>query len=126
MTSTDLALVTLAVTCLVFLPLILIVALGIRRRIASSVAAQPMLHAADLDAIATRLREPLTEDKTAAIETITEQVTEIRKNFDWLVSDRMIEQAIDMARAGLATSSITAQTGISGAELTAINKSRKH
>lgn len=125
MTHTDLALVTLAASCLVFLPLILLVALGIRRRIIATMAARPVLQEADLDALAARLRDPAAET-TAAMEAINAQVTEMRKGFDWLVSDRMIEQAIDMARAGLAPANITAQTGISSAELAAIAKCRNH
>lgn len=126
MTSTDLALLTLAVTCAVFLPMILVVALGIRRRVTETAAIKTALMDTELDAIAIRLRAGQPDTTSAAIDTITEQVSEIRKNFDWLVSDRMIDQAIDMAREGLATPVITAQTGISGVELDAIKKCRKH
>ena len=61
-----------------------------------------------------------------SIRNLTARVEEMRKDFDWLVSDRMIEQAIDMARLGQPTATIVQTTGISPDELATINKLRRH
>ena len=62
----------------------------------------------------------------ASLGTISDRMDEMRRDFDWLVSDRMIEQAVDMARLGQGHDSIAQTTGVSGAELDAIRKLRRH
>jgi hypothetical protein len=115
MTHLELAFLTLALCCLVFLPAILWVAIGIRRRIAATAHQQK----ADLAALASKLQMP-------AMDSMTEDMAEIRKGFDWLVTDRMISEAVEMARSGLSTPAIVSRTGISSAELAAITKCRNH
>ncbi|WP_200901840.1 hypothetical protein [Roseovarius tolerans] len=58
--------------------------------------------------------------------TLSDRMDEMRRDFDWLVSDRMIEQAVDMARLGQSHDSIAQTTGVSSAELDAIRKLRRH
>ncbi|MFD0857557.1 hypothetical protein [Roseovarius aquimarinus] len=63
-------------------------------------------------------------DSARDLRRIGVQVDEMRKDFDWLVSDRMIEQAVSMARTGQPEMSIAQATGISASELDAIAKLR--
>ena len=126
MITTDIAIITLTFLCAVFLPAILVVVLRNRRQLLRAARTAPGLQTAEIAAIVAQLQPAPAADTSAAIDAISEQVSEMRKGFDWLVTDRMISEAIDMARAGTATSKITAQTGISGAELAAITKCRNH
>jgi len=121
MIMTDYAIIALAVFCALFLPVILFVALRNRQHLLAAAHNQTRQ-----DAILAHMHSSQTGKTDATMETISEQINEIRKGFDWLVSDRMIEQAIDMAKAGTATPKITAQTGISSAEIAAITKCRNH
>ena len=126
MIMTDFALIALAVVCAFFLPAILFVVLRNRRHLLEVAQNRQALQDAEIAAILARVQDTQTDRADATMEAITEQVTEIRKGFDWLVSDRMIQQAIDMAQSGVATPKITAQTGISSAEMAAITKCRNH
>lgn len=81
---------------------------------------------ADLDIIAQKLGTRLGVSDEASLGTISNRMDEMRRDFDWLVSDRMIEQAVDMARLGQGHDSIAQSTGVSGAELDAIRKLRRH
>lgn len=121
MIMTDYAIIALAIFCVLFLPAILFVALRNRQHLLA--AAQQQTQQGGIPA---HVQKSQTDKTDAAMDTISEQITEIRKGFDWLVSDRMIQQAIDMAQAGTATPKITAQTGISSAEIMAITKCRNH
>ena len=115
MTHLEIAFLTLALSCVVFLPAILWVAVSIRKR----VTANARQVEADIGALASKLQTPVTD-------AMTEDMAEIRKGFDWLVTDRMISEAVEMARNGLSTPAIVSRTGISGAELAAITKCRNH
>jgi uncharacterized protein YerC len=126
MTTTDLAIIVLAVTCALFMPAILFIALRNRRHLLAAVQDRQPLQDAEIAAILARVQTVHSDRADTTMETITEQVTEIRKGFDWLVSDFMIQQAIDMAQAGLPAPKITAQTGISSAEIAAITTCRNH
>lgn len=121
MVMTDYAIMALAVFCTLFLPTILFVTLRNRQYLLAAAQKQ-----AQLDGVLARGQTSQTDKTDATMDAISEQITEIRKGFDWLVSDRMIQQAIDMAQAGTANPKITAQTGISSAELIAITKCRNH
>lgn len=50
----------------------------------------------------------------------------MKRDFEWLVSDRMIELAINMAGTGQPQERIAKHTGISASELDAIRKVSKH
>jgi hypothetical protein len=80
----------------------------------------------EMDHIARRLGHKLGLSDEASLMSIADRMDEMRRDFDWLVSDRMIEQAIDMARFGQKPDSIARNTGISASELEAIRKLRKH
>jgi hypothetical protein len=81
---------------------------------------------ADLDIIAHKLGTKLGLSDEASLGTLSDRMDEMRRDFDWLVSDRMIEQAVDMARLGQSHDSIAQTTGVSSAELDAIRKLRRH
>lgn len=81
---------------------------------------------AELDMIANKLGAKLGLSEEATLGTLSDRMGEMRRDFDWLVSDRMIEQAVDMARLGQSHDSISQTTGISPAELDAIRKLRWH
>jgi hypothetical protein len=50
----------------------------------------------------------------------------MRSDIQWLTSERMIDQAINMAREGESGSEIARQTGISADELVAMQAFRRH
>lgn len=123
---TELAVISLTASCIFFLPLILLSIWGIRRRMAKGAKHGAALSESTIDTIVARVVAK-TEDKEAAtLGQLNAHIVEIREDFDWLVSNRMIEQAVEMARLGEAGEHITKQTGISSLELNAITKHRRH
>lgn len=122
----ELAVVALTAACILILPLILLVTLGTWRRLRQVAARADMADDTQLDAIAARLADRQATAAGPALEQLSTQMTEMRRDFDWLVSDRMIEQAIEMAKAGEESNHITTRTGISDAELAAMTRLRQH
>ncbi|MCI5041960.1 MULTISPECIES: hypothetical protein [Donghicola] len=62
----------------------------------------------------------------ATIEAIATEIKDMRSDIQWLTSERMIDQAINMAREGESGSEIARQTGISADELVAMQAFRRH
>jgi hypothetical protein len=130
MTYSDLVLPGLAMLCLPALALL--IALSLRQSRAISALRHQLRHQQarpgepDLDVIAQKLGARLGLGDGASLGTLSDRMDEMRRDFDWLVSDRMIEQAVDMARLGQSAESIAQTTGVSGAELDAIRKLRRH
>lgn len=126
MTYFEITLYALAVLCMIALPLLLAVSIRMARMIAALSGQVLRLSEAEIEQIARRLSHKLGLSDDASLISIADRMDEMRKDFDWLVSDRMIEQAIDMARFGQQPDAIAHNTGISASELEAIRKLRKH
>ena len=82
------------------------------------------LQAADADRLADLVAGKTARDHEDGLARLSDQMDSMRRDFEWLVSDRMIQQAVDMARTGESPDTISHQTGISTAELDAIRKLR--
>jgi len=78
------------------------------------------------DQIANRLAKKLGLDEDCTLKSLSSDLSDMREGFAWLVSDRMIDEAIAMAQIGEEPRSISNQTGISEAELAAIEKLRRN
>ncbi|MBQ0751495.1 MAG: hypothetical protein KBT70_14980 [Roseovarius sp.] len=126
MTYFEITLYALAVLCMIALPLILAVSIRMARMLAHLSGRMFHMSESEMDHIARRLGHKLGLSDEASLMSIADRMDEMRRDFDWLVSDRMIEQAIDMARFGQKPDSIARNTGISASELEAIRKLRKH
>ncbi|WP_422002387.1 hypothetical protein [Roseovarius mucosus] len=126
MTYFEITLYALAVLCMITLPLLVAVSVRIARMLAHLSGQVLRLSDPEIDHIARRLGHRLGLSDDASLMSIADRMDEMRRDFDWLVSDRMIEQAIDMARFGQKPDSIARNTGISASELEAIRKLRKH
>lgn len=126
MTYFEITLYALAVLCMITLPLLLAMSIRIARILAHLSGRMFHLNEKEMDHIARRLGHKLGLSDEASLMSIADRMDEMRRDFDWLVSDRMIEQAIDMARFGQKHDSIARNTGISETELEAIRKLRKH
>ena len=124
MTLPEILLICAAALCVICLLLIAMMTLSLYSK--ASPKAESALQDHEIARIATYLSERMGITDEGSIRTLTARVEEMRKDFDWLVSDRMIEQAIDMARLGQPTATIVQTTGISPDELATINKLRRH
>ncbi|WP_417726994.1 hypothetical protein [Roseovarius sp.] len=126
MTYSEITLYSLAALLMVALPLMLALSIRMARMLSCLRSQVLRLSEAEIEQVAQRLGHKLGLSSEASLVSIADRMDEMRRDFDWLVSDRMIEQAIDMARFGQKQDSITRNTGISASELDAIRKIRKH
>ena len=126
MTYTEFAILGLIVLSAVALPILLVLSFSHARRLRMMKARAMPLSDLELDMLAGKIGSRIGLGEDAPIHNLSDQMSQIQRDFDWLVSDRMIEQAIDMARLGQSDTGIAQQTGISKAELEAIRKLRKH
>ena len=122
MSLPELLLVCAAALTLVSLPILLVLSL----RQSTFFEPVPPMEETDIERIAAMLSERLGITDKASIHNLTTRIEEMRADFDWLVSDRMIEQAIEMARLGQPMGAISQNTGISEDELIAIQRLRRH
>ena len=126
MTYIEFALFGLAAACCVALATLIALSLRQGRTLGALNRRALRPNEADLDIIAQKLGTKLGLSEDASLGTLSDRMDEMRRDFDWLVSDRMIEQAVDMARLGQGHDSIAQTTGVSSAELDAIRKLRRH
>jgi len=126
MTYIEFALFGLAAACCVALATLIALSLRQGRTLGALNRRALRPNEADLDIIAQKLGTKLGLSEDASLGTLSDRMDEMRRDFDWLVSDRMIEQAVDMARLGQNHDSIAQTTGVSSAELDAIRKLRRH
>lgn len=122
MTYSQILVVGVAALALASLPVLVFLSLRISRAVRQLAHRPARLSEADFDALAQRMDNGDQE----VLHSLRNRVEEMHQNFDWLVSDRMIEQAINMARSGQPSGSIAQETGISATELDAIKKYRRH
>jgi hypothetical protein len=120
MTHIELALTGLTTVCLVLLPIALVFLRRISKELVTLNKSASKFEEAGFApaAAATQGSSALTE--------LSDSVAEMKRDFEWLVSDRMIELAINMAGTGQPQDRIAKHTGISASELDAIQKLAKH
>jgi len=123
MTYIELALTGLTTVCLVLLPIALVFLRRISKELISLNQSASKLSQAHADG--TGATDKATQGTTMLNE-LSDSVAEMKRDFEWLVSDRMIELAIDMAGTGHSQDRIAKHTGISASELNAIRKVSKH
>lgn len=120
MTHIELALTGLTTVCLVLLP----IALVFLRRISKELVTLNK-SASKFEKTGFAPAAAATQGNSALTE-LSDSVAEMKRDFEWLVSDRMIELAINMAGTGQPQDRIAKHTGISASELDAIQKLAKH
>ena len=121
MTHLELALTGLTTVCLLLLPVALLFLHRIGRELGALNQSAAKLSEGSLAAATT-----LPAQGAATLTELTDSVAEMKRDFEWLVSDRMIELAINMAGTGQSQDRIAQHTGISASELDAIRKIAKH
>ena len=139
MTHIEIALVGLTTTCLVLLPIALLFLRRIARELVSLNRHASKISDSKTDGITQSAAKTTvlsaaqssaeTGDSAQGATKLTElsdSVAEMKRDFEWLVSDRMIELAINMAGTGQSQERIAKHTGISTSELDAIRKVAKH
>lgn len=89
--------------------------------------------AIDIDALVARVAERIEEtieDTQASIaatqEAIRVDLAALRADMEWLTSERMIEQAIALARSGEAPEAIAEATGLSAEDARTLASLRRH
>ena len=125
MTSIEILLIGFTAFCAVSVSLLLVLFMLNGRRFKRLVVQKNRLSEPELDAIAQKLGVKLGASDEASLDTLSTRMNDIHRKFDWLVSDRMNEQAVDLARQGLSHDRITNMTGVSPAEIEAIQRLRR-
>jgi signal transduction histidine kinase len=120
MTHIELALTGLTTICLVLLPIALVFLRRISKELVTLNKSASKFEEAGFVNVATATQG------TSTLTELSDSVAEMKRDFEWLVSDRMIELAINMAGTGQSKDNITKHTGISASELDAIQKIAKH
>ncbi|MFA8387615.1 MAG: hypothetical protein ACEPO2_18510 [Pelagibaca sp.] len=121
MTHIELALTGLTTVCLLLMPVALLFLHRIGRELSTLNQSAAKLSEGSLAAATA-----LPAQGAATLTELTDSVAEMKRDFEWLVSDRMIELAINMAGTGQSQDRIAQHTGISASELDAIQKIAKH
>lgn len=120
MTHIELMLAGLIMICLVLMPIALLLLRRIARELVNLNASSSYVSAGDVGSV-----DATTQGSTTLSE-LSGSVAEMKRDFEWLVSDRMIELAINMAGTGQSQERIAQHTGISASELNAIQRISKH
>lgn len=81
---------------------------------------------ANLDAISRRIADGLGASQDTGLDTISAKIDQLRAEFDWVVGESLIHQAVSLARSGQSEGEIAQATGISADELQAIRRFRRH
>jgi len=84
------------------------------------------LDEADLEAISRRIADGLGASQDSGLDTISSKIDQLRAEFDWVVGESLIHQAVALARSGQSEGEIAQTTGISADELQAIRRFRRH
>ncbi|SPF80062.1 hypothetical protein [Pseudoprimorskyibacter insulae] len=108
------------------LALAVIVAQTIALRKAAKVQPQPALGDDVIDAIADRVMGKLISSPEVGLADFKADLSRMRADLDWFVGDKLIEQAIAMAKQGETETEISQATGISLDEVHAIRRMRRH
>lgn len=103
-----------------------ILRLSLRLRRATPSPAPLSLGEQDIAAIGRRVAEVLGADAETGLDTIAARIDQLRAEFDWVVGESLITQAVTLARSGHDEGEIAQATGISADELQAIRRFRRH
>lgn len=103
-----------------------IVRLSVQLRRANAASAPASLGEAELDAISRRVAGALGAGEETGLDTIAARIDQLRAEFDWVVGESLITQAVSLARTGHSEGEIAQVTGISADELQAIRRFRRH
>lgn len=103
-----------------------IVKLALQLRRAAAAPAALALGEPELDAISRRVAEALGADENTGLDTVAARIDQLRAEFDWVVGESLITQAVSLARSGHPEGEIAQATGISADELQAIRRFRRH
>jgi hypothetical protein len=103
-----------------------IVRLAVQLRRAKAAAAPATLGEAEIDAISRRVASALGAGEETGLDTIAARIDQLRAEFDWVVGESLITQAVSLARTGHSEGEIAQVTGISADELQAIRRFRRH
>ena len=124
MTVLQLLLILAGLAILGAAAVILRLAFQLRR---ATVAPAPVtLGETELDAISRRVAEALGADEGTGLDTVAERIDQLRAEFDWVVGESLITQAVSLARSGHPETDIAQATGITADELQAIRRFRRH
>ena len=126
MTILQFLLLALAVAILVAAGIILHLMIRLRSVAAAQQAAGQPLHEGALDEISRRVAAGLGASPDATLDSIASRIDQLRAEFDWVVGESLIHQAVALARTGQSEAEIAQATGISADELQAIRRFRRH
>lgn len=104
---------------------LVIVRLAVQVRRATQ-ATPVALGEAEIDAISRRVAGALGAGEDTGLDTIAARIDQLRAEFDWVVGESLINQAVTLARSGHSEGEIAQVTGISADELQAIRRFRRH
>lgn len=92
-----------------------------------SLAAQPKgMCDEDMEKLSNLVLNKLEERPESGLAATATKLDQIRVDFDWLIGERLIEQAITLAQSGQPSKEISRATGISAEEVQAIRRFRRH
>ncbi len=101
-----------------------------RARRAVAAASHKHLRDADMiDRLDERLVQHMTrlqENQTILASQIHDDIRSLQADMDWLAGERMIDEAIAMARSGVAVNDINAELGLPGDSAQVITRFRRH
>lgn len=80
----------------------------------------------DMEKISEMIIEKLDDRPDTGLAATANKLDQIRVDFDWLIGERLIEQAITLAQSGQPSKEISRATGISAEEVQAIRRFRRH
>lgn len=103
-----------------------IVRLAAQVRRTGKVAPPLALGEAEIEAISRRVAGALGAGEDTGLDTIAARIDQLRAEFDWVVGESLINQAVSLARSGHNEGEIAQATGISADELQAIRRFRRH
>ena len=103
-----------------------IVRLSVQLRRAAAAPAPATLGEDELDAISRRVAGALGAGEETGLDTIAARIDQLRAEFDWVVGESLITQAVSLARTGHSEGEIAQVTGITADELQAIRRFRRH
>lgn len=84
-----------------------------------------ILNEAQLDQIAARVSTEIGAGPEARLDVLVVKLDQLRAEFDWVVGESLITQAVVLAQTGHSETEVSKSTGISGDEVEAIQRFRR-
>ncbi len=126
MTVLQVLLILTGVAILAATVVILRLSSQLRRATGRATVGAPALGEAEIEAISRRVAGALGAADETGLDTIAAKIDQLRAEFDWVVGESLITQAVSLARTGHSEGEIAQATGISADELQAIRRFRRH